>query len=269
MENFLLIVAGIIGGFIAGLTGIGTGIFMLAILPLVFDRYGVPEQYYVSVAIANAIFATLVSSLANVITTIRQRSFYLKETLWVGASAMVISFIIFELIVKSEFYSKNLFNSILVVFMFIIIIQTFKKLRLSNQKDEHVTNSKLLATGAAGGAVAALTGLGGGTIIIPLLNLWQRIDIKKAKSISFGTIFIIALWLTINNLFLEPVTSIKGSKGLIVFPMILPLAFGVLIGSPMGVIASEKISSRAVTLTFLIMVSLVTIQKIIELIRLN
>ncbi len=269
MENLLLVAVGIIGGFIAGLTGIGTGIFMLAILPLVFNRYGVPEQYFVSVAIANAIFATLVSSLANVVTTIRQRSFYLKETVWVGSSAVIISFIIFEAIVKSSFYSKTLFNSILVFFMLIIILQTFKKLRLSNQKDEHVTNSKLLATGVAGGVVAALTGLGGGTIIIPLLNLWQRVDIKKAKSISFGTIFIIALWLTINNLFLEPSTGIEGSQGLIVFPMILPLAIGVLIGSPIGLITSEKISSRAVTLTFLIMVSLVTIQKIVELIRLN
>jgi len=154
--------------------------------------------------------------------------------------------------------------------MFIIILQTFKKLKLSNVQAERVTKPKLMLTGIFSGIIAGFTGLGGGTIIIPLLNLWQRVDIKKAKSISFGVIFAIALWLTIYNLFFGgSIVEVSGSRGLIIFPLILPLAVGVLIGSPLGVITSEKMSSRAVTITFLIMVSMVMIQKIMELIKLN
>jgi uncharacterized protein len=269
IENLLLVAAGMIGGFIAGLTGIGTGIVMLAVIPLALVSYHVPDQHHVSVIIANAIFATLVSSLANMITTIKQRSFYIKETSWVALAAVLIAFTTFELIVKSAYYSKDLFNSIIVFFMFLIIFQTFKKLKLSNPKDEHVTKPRLLVTGASAGMVASLTGLGGGTVIIPLLNLWQRVDIKKAKSISFGSIMAISLWLTINNLFLEPPLQVSDSKGLIIFPMILPLSIGVLIGSPLGVLVSEKLSSKTISLVFLIMTSLVTIQKIAELIKLN
>ncbi|MCU0399256.1 MAG: sulfite exporter TauE/SafE family protein, partial [Cyclobacteriaceae bacterium] len=110
------------------------------------------------------------------------------------------------------------------------------------------------------------TGLGGGTLIIPLLNLWQRVDILKAKSISFGTIFAIALWLTLNNLFLEPANAIPNTQGLIVWPLVLPISIGVLIGSPLGVVFSKRISSKIVTLIFLIVISLLTIQKIAELI---
>lgn len=258
-----------IGGFIAGISGIGTGIIMLAVIPIALQAYGIPEGRLVSVIIANAIFATLVSSIANVVTTLKQRSFYYFETFRVSIAAVITSFIVFEIVVKSDLYSKNFFNSILVFFMFVIIVQTFKKLKLSNAQDEHVTTPRLLLTGSAAGVVAALTGLGGGTIIIPLLNLWQRVDIKKAKSISFGTILVIALWLTLNNLFFEPGMDVPNTQGLIVFPMILPLSIGVLIGSPLGVITGEKLSSRTVTIVFLIMTSLVTIQKIAELIRLN
>jgi uncharacterized membrane protein YfcA len=150
--------------------------------------------------------------------------------------------------------------------MFIIIIQTFKKLRLSNPRDERVSRTRLLVTGCTAGAAAALTGLGGGTLIIPLLNLWQRVDILKAKSISFGTIFVIALWLTLNNLFLEPANTIPNTQGLIVWPLVLPISIGVLIGSPLGVVFSKRISSKIVTLIFLIVISLLTIQKIAELI---
>ena len=269
IENLLLGLAGLIGGFIAGLTGIGTGFIMLAVIPLVLSRFGVPDQYFVSVTIANAIFATLISSLANVATTIRQKSFYGKETLWTALGAVTTSFIVFELVAKSSFYSRDFFNAVVVFFMFIIIIQTFKKLKLSNPQDEHVTKPRLLLTGGAAGTAAALTGLGGGTLIIPLLNLWQKMDILKAKSISFGTIFAIALWLSINNLFLEPAYPIPHSQGLIVLPMIIPISIGVLIGSPLGVITSGKISARAVTILFLIIISLVAIQKIGELVWLN
>jgi uncharacterized membrane protein YfcA len=105
-------------------------------------------------------------------------------------------------------------------------------------------------------------------VIIPLLNLWQRVDIKKAKSISFGSIFSIALWLTINNLFLEPPTGIDHSIGLIILPMILPLSIGVIVGAPIGVLVGEKLSSRTITLFFLLATSIVVIHKIADLIRL-
>jgi uncharacterized membrane protein YfcA len=269
IENLLLVAAGMVGGCIAGLTGIGTGFMMLAIIPLVLSGFGVPEHYMVSVTIANSIFATMVSSLANMATTIRQRNFYLKETLWVGTGAAVTAIVVFELIAKSGFYSRDFFNAVVVVFMFIIIIQTFKKLRLSNAQDEHITKPRLVITGCAAGTAAALTGLGGGTIIIPMLNLWQRIDIIKAKSISFGTIFAIAFWLSINNLFLEPANTIPSSIGLIVLPMIIPISVGILIGSPLGVVLSTRISARAVTLLFLGIISLVAIQKIADLVWLD
>lgn len=266
-ENIWLVFAGMISGFLAGLTGLGTGIVMLAVIPVVLHRYGIPDYQLVSVIIANTVLSTFVSSLANVVTSLRQRMFFLKETLWVGIFAVIFSFLVFEWVVSSGMYSRQLFNSIIVGFMFIIILQTFRKLKLSNFDAEHVTTLRLSLTGIFSGIVAGFTGLGGGTIIIPMLNLWQRVDIKKAKSISFGVIFMISLWLTIYNLFLGGTVDAIGSYGLIILPMMLPLIVGVLIGSPLGVITSQKMSSRAVTLVFLFMVSIVTIQKIMELVH--
>jgi uncharacterized membrane protein YfcA len=269
IENLWLVAAGLIGGFIAGLTGLGTGVVMLGVIPLVMTQYHVPESQLVSVIIANTILSTLVSSFANVVTTLRQHMFFLKETLWVGFFATIFSFFVFETVVNSAFYSRQVFNSIIVGFMFIIILQTFRKLKLSNVEAERVTKLKLSLTGIFSGTVAGFTGLGGGTIIIPLLNLWQRVDIKKAKSISFGVIFAIALWLTLYNLSFNGTIPIDGSIGLIIFPMMLPMIIGVLVGSPLGVIVSHKMSSRAVTLIFLFAVAIVMIQKIMELVRLN
>lgn len=266
-ENIWLVAAGMIGGFLAGLTGLGTGIVMLAVIPVILQQYGIPDNQLVSVIIANTVLSTFVSSFANVATSLRQRMFFLKETLWVGVFAVIFSFLVFEWVVSSGMYSKQLFNSIIVGFMLIIILQTFRKLKLSNFEAERVTTLRLSLTGIFSGIIAGFTGLGGGTVIIPMLNLWQRVDIMKAKSISFGVIFAIALWLTVYNLFFDGSLAVTGSVGLIIFPMMIPLIIGVLIGSPLGVIISSKMSSRAVTLVFLLMVSIVTIQKIMELVH--
>jgi uncharacterized membrane protein YfcA len=263
-----LTLAGLVGGFIAGLTGIGTGFMMLAVIPMVLHHYHVPPQLFVPITIANTVLATLVSSGSNLLTTLRTQTFYLRETAWTSLAAVIASFAVFELVAKSAFYSRRMFTGVILLFMLIIIIQTFQKLRLSSREKEIVSRKRLVITGMVAGVASALTGLGGGTLLIPMLNLWQKMDILKAKSISFGTIFSIALWLSVNNLFFEPDYGIPHSKGLIVFPLVLPISIGVLLGSPAGVLLSHRLPSRTVTLLFLGVLSVVAIQKIFELVSL-
>lgn len=262
-EFILLLLAGLIGGLLAGLSGIGTGIIMLAVIPFALHAYDIPDSYFVSITIANTVFATMMSSLINMITSLRQQGFYKRETIWISVTAMAVAFITFETIVKSEYYSKAMFSTLIIVYLMVIVIQVFRKLKLSNVLAEKITKGKMIMTGTAAGLVAALTGLGGGTVVVPLLNLWMRVDIKKAKTISFGTIFAISLLLSINNVFLEPDSGIEGTIGLILLPIIIPLGIGVIIGSPLGVLLGEKLSSRSITIIFLIMTSIVIIEKIV------
>ena len=110
IEFILLLLAGLIGGLLAGLSGIGTGIIMLAVIPFALQANDIPEEYFVSLTIANTVFATMMSSFVNVITSIRSQGFYKRETIWISLSAMTVAFITFETIVKSSFYSKELFT---------------------------------------------------------------------------------------------------------------------------------------------------------------
>jgi uncharacterized membrane protein YfcA len=74
------------------------------------------------------------------------------------------------------------------------------------------------------------------------------------------------LLLSFNNVFLEPNTGIEGTIGLILLPVIIPLGIGVVVGSPLGVLLGEKLSSRSITIIFLIMTSIVIIEKIVAII---
>lgn len=264
--TILLFLVGLIGGFIAGLAGIGTGFLLVVVIPLTLEHLGVPAELWAKLTIANTIFATMCSSLVNNLTTYRSGNFYKQEALWVaGAAAITASFLMQFAVLKSH-YSKDVYNTVIVIFLLLVIFRTLIRLRKYFPPQESATRSKLLITGISGGMVAAFTGLGGGSIIIPLLNLWSDLKIKKAKSISYATIFATAFILTLLNLFNRPDVSVPIDHIGYVIPQIaLPLAAGVIITSPIGVIVSHQLKNRTVSLIFLAIILLVMLRKSFEL----
>lgn len=265
MEFFFLVLAGILGGFIAGLVGIGTGIIMLAIIPLVLPQYGVKPDDAVTYTVANTIFATMCSALVNIATVLRQGNMPWKKSIIVGVSATIMAIIVFETFVKSDYYSKTLFNTIVIIMLLVIIYRTIKKLRIERHKPEKGGSLRLSIAGGSAGILAALTGLGGGAILMPLLNLWLRMDIIKARNISFVTIFAIATVLSVINLFGNTPDPTVNAQGLIIYDLILPLSIGVIIGSPLGVISGNRIKPRTISILFLLLTSLVLMRKLLEL----
>lgn len=265
MEFFFLVLAGILGGFIAGLVGIGTGIIMLAIIPMVLPNYGVKPDDLVTYTVANTIFATMCSALVNIFTVLRQGNMQWKKSLLVSLAATLTAIFVFETFVKSDYYSKTLFNSIVILLLIVIIYRTIKKLRIERHKPERSNTTKLSLAGASAGALAALTGLGGGAVLMPMLNLWLRMDIIKARNISFVTIFSIATVLSVINLFGNSPDASVNAQGLIIYQLILPISIGVVIGSPLGVLSGNRVKPKTITVLFLLITSLVLLRKIMEL----
>ena len=50
--------------------------------------------------------------------------------------------------------------------------------------EQQVLTPRLVAIGLVSGFVSALFGVGGGVIIVPLLLLWARFDVRKASATS-------------------------------------------------------------------------------------
>lgn len=90
--------------------------------------------------------------------------------------------------------------------------------------------AQLAAIGVAGGIFSGLFGVGGGTVIVPLLVLWRGFDEKLATGTSLLAICLIATYAVAGNF-------IFGS---------VDIAKGVLIGIPAigGVVAGTAIQQR-------------------------
>ena len=272
MESFFyLFVAGILGGFISGLVGIGGGVVYVFVIPLALKYIGVPPVEIPQYTIANSILAIFFSSLISNFLHIRAHNFYLKEVLIIGLLGIVFSLALLRFFVNTPYYSIYTFNIILIVLMIYMLISTLisaKKVYLTPL--ETLKRWKLAGVGAAGGAISALSGLGGGVVIIPLLNSMMRVDIKKASSISLGVITIISFFMTLFNLLAEPrvIFRYDYAIGYIVGPVCIALVLGGFIGSPLGVKVSERIPSSNISYIYAIFLSIVITKKVYELIQL-
>jgi uncharacterized membrane protein YfcA len=261
-----LVIMGFAGGILTGLLGIGSGIIYVFILPFALRHHEVTQDVMAQYTIANSFFGMVMASLSANITNYLHKDIYWRDSLWVSIPAALASMILLKTVVIKPWYSFQVFSLLLIGFLiFILISYHLKKGTLEIRSS--FSRKMLSISGLISGSLSALTGLGGGGVLIPILAFKNRMDIKRAKSISLVMIFAISLSLTLLNLCAVPLKSYTPFQmGYVFFPVAIPMSLGVLLGSPAGVKLSHKLSSRAISIIFSIVLSIVIIEKLVQLI---
>ena len=260
MEYVYLALAGLAGGFLAGLLGIGGGILYILILPVALSSIGVPEQEIVQYTIANSLFGTFAASLSGSISLFRKGEIYLREVLVVGVVSVLAGLLSLHYIVNTPYYSQRAFNVIVIIILGFVLVKTIMRAKRDPAYDENMPHKNLILSGSgfAGGLIASLSGLGGGAVIVPILNIGMRMDIKRAKSISLGMIVLSSISMTIFNSFEEPAYNVQMyNTGYLVWPIALTLSGGVVIASPLGVAVGRRLPSHIISYVFSVFILIV------------
>ncbi|WP_339698905.1 sulfite exporter TauE/SafE family protein [uncultured Roseivirga sp.] len=268
IEFILLFIMGLLGGFLAGLIGVGGGVIYILILPYVLLNMGYPDTEIVQFTIANSLVGTMFAALSGNVALIMKKEFFWKEVLIVGLFGIFISLLVLQFVVQTDWYQRDKFNVVIILLMSFVVFRTLKSNRASNfeSEEKQATKGQLGVVGALAGSISALSGLGGGVVIIPILNLRFKQSMRKAKSISLGVIFITSMVMSISNLLAKPMTNINGQNiGYVVWPLVLVLSLGVIIGSPYGVRIARKLSNRTISYIFVSFLGVVIIDKLIQL----
>jgi uncharacterized membrane protein YfcA len=114
---------------------------------------------------------------------------------------------------------------------------------------------KLAAIGTAAGAFSGLFGVGGGTIIVPLLIFWFGYGERLATGTSLAAIVLIGLLGTLAQ------GGIYGNVHLAAGLLLaIPAVLGVLIGTAV----QQRISQRAVSLLFAALLIAVAIELVLK-----
>jgi uncharacterized membrane protein YfcA len=112
---------------------------------------------------------------------------------------------------------------------------------------------KLAVTGFAAGAFSALFGVGGGTVIVPLLIFWLAYGERQATATSLAAITVIAAIATAGH----------GLYGNVDPALALLIAAPAVVGVGLGVALQQRIDERLVSLLFAALLAGVAVELIV------
>jgi uncharacterized protein len=269
LDVFQLFVFGVIGGVLAGLLGIGGGIIFLLILSMMLPSLGVSDSHIVQYQLANSMVGVFFATLSSSFSLIRLKQFYYKQVAIVAVGSVLSSYLFFHFVVDTSWFTKDKFSVIVLTilsYMFLKVIKSTNRI-IQVKSMKSVSALKYFLTGIGGGMLAALSGLGGGVVMVPVFYGWFKLDYKVAKSISLGVISITALMLTIKNLTVSTEQLSLYHIGYVIPKVAGGLSLGVVLGGCFGVSIGQKISSKTTSVIYAVFLLIFIAKKVIELIN--
>jgi len=238
---FWLVGAGVAGGLMAGLFGVGGGIVMVPVMATVFQLMGMSSEVIMHVAVATSL-AVIVPTGISSARAHAKRGAVSKDLLVLWAPAMVIASFLGG--ISAGFYSAFVLRIVFGVMAFFIAINSIVPLQkklMSGLSDSAITNR--LSAGFIG-YVSSLMGIGGGSLSVPTMTaLGTPVHTAVGTSSALGVFiafpaaigFIIAGW------------GLAGlpefSLGYVSLPAMAALALGAIAFAPVGAFIAHKLSA--------------------------
>lgn len=112
---------------------------------------------------------------------------------------------------------------------------------------------KLAAIGTAAGAFSGMFGVGGGTVIVPLLILWFGFGERLATGTSLAAIVLIALF----------AVALQGAYGNVDPLKALVVAVPALGGVVIGTAVQQRLPERAISLMFAALLIVIAVKLVV------
>ncbi len=266
--TFLILLGlGIVAGILAGLLGIGGGILFTPILFVIFSDAGVANP--VVLTIGTALFCTFVAAFGSSLRQYNQQNLFWSEGLKVGLLG-ALGVTAGKWVITSPFYSQQVFVVFFSVLLLYVAGMFIRRGRTS--ADNSVTNATPLrwqeasVSGGLGGFVAALAGIGGGGVMVPLINLYYKKSFQKAVSISSLAIVFISLsgWLQLAFFTENGASLTEYAVGNVDFGAAFALSIGAIAGGFLGAMLNLKINRRYLQYAFALLALVMAIKLLTE-----
>ena len=264
----ILPLIGALGGFLAGMLGVGGGVIVIPILNHLFSDWNLTSAELVRFTLANSIFLVAMSGLAGSYRQFRIGNFFPGAVMVTGLTGMASSWGISWLINHSSWYHREEY---LLVFLGLMVLSILNMLFGKKEESEGrvlvtpIASWQNAGVGLIAGSVVALSGLGGGVVMVPLFRMLLRYDLKKATSVSLGCIPLLALPALIQYMASEaPCLKEMPQFNYLVWPYALPMTAGVLIFSSVGVKAARTLSTATLRSIFAALNTLIIIKTLWE-----
>lgn len=204
MTLLLLILAGALGGFVAGLIGVGGGIIFAPVLFFTFQGMGVEDPVLTPLTIGSSLLCTGAASLSGAVQQARAGAIDRRSAMIMGSLAALSVTLTGVLVTTQPWYNKHAFQLVLGTLLLVVLARILLKRRTNRsaetdqnsiRPDKRPRSAALLGGGGlAAGALASAAGIGGGVLMVPALaSRFLKLPLKVATATSTTAIVLISL----------------------------------------------------------------------------
>ena len=251
---FVLLLVGAIGGFLAGLVGVGGGIIFGPALFFTYQAAGIEDPVLTPLTLGTSLLCTFAASASGTVSQVQAGAVDRRTALVVGAIAAVAVVLSTRFVSTQPWYDKTWFQLLLGVLLLVVVV------RMLTSRDRADTLStagaqrgwgRLAATGAGAGAVSALAGVGGGVVLVPAFSGLMRLPMKVASGTSTAAITLItAVGVATYAVLGQGVAVPDGALGYVDWRGAAALALPAVVTARLGVTTAHRINVRSVRLSF-------------------
>lgn len=242
LSTFLALVAtGVFAGILAGLLGVGGGIVIVPVLFFLFQSFGVSPESAMLVATATSLATIVPTSISSI------RSHHHKGNVDFELLTRWALFIFIGVLAGSWLVTRVEGTLLTLLFGIIATLSALNMLLRTNkpaffQQLPNSAGQSLMATSV--GFFSAMVGIGGGTISVPLLSIYNYPTHKAVgTAAAIGLIISLPGALTMLAIGTTPVDAPVGTFGLvnvIAFACIVPLT---VLFAPVGATLAAKLDA--------------------------
>ncbi|MDK2594700.1 MULTISPECIES: sulfite exporter TauE/SafE family protein [Pseudoalteromonas] len=242
---------GCVVGFLAGLLGIGGGLIIVPVLSAILISFSIlPTEQVIVVAIATSLASILFTSTSSAIAHHRNGNVPWAIAPWVVSGVAIGALL-------SGFFT-TLIPALIIkwVFLLCVILIAAKMVISSRNVEQNVTRnlpSGATITGITSimGALSAMIGIGGGVLVVPLLNYFS-IDMRKAIGCAAVSGIVIALFGSIGYIVAgsEKLTLQQGFLGYIYLPALFGIVLTSWFTAPLGAKATHYLPVATIKKVF-------------------
>lgn len=245
MSMWLLIpcfvIGGAVGGFTAGLLGIGGGLIVVPFLACMLPYAGFPEESIMHVAVATSLLLIVFTALSSMLAHLRKGN-VMWTTFWYFLPGLMAGAIVGANI--ADLLPSKVMRIIFGLFTFMIAYMMFKNPKgKAKEKPPLKSNYGLTGLGVIIAALCNILGMGGGGLIVPYLN---RYDVPMRKAIGTSavcgvpTALVGVIALAIVGLD-EKVHGIHGMTGYLYWIAFLSMIIPSMVFAPLGAALTQRL----------------------------
>lgn len=209
IDVFILLVAGLAGGFVGGLVGVGGGLIFAPVLFFYFQAIGVSPEILTPLTIGTSLFCTLIVALSSTRTQFQKRAVSVSLAGKVGSASAVAVVLMTVFVTTQSWYDSTAFQMVFGILLLIVAIQMSLPVPSGASKKAEsgaanvnvpgketgkgsTTPTRAIMAGSAAGVVASAAGVGGGILLVPVYHRLFRMPIHRAVGTSSATIVLIS-----------------------------------------------------------------------------